>query len=80
MIIRYTKGQDKGDSIACFREDGSATWARANVGVRHDLIHYVVETTLGLQEAFYGLLAAGWDMHDFGAVDPATGRKIEIPS
>ena len=39
------------------------------MGVLHDLIHYVVETTLGYREAFFGLLAAGWDIQDFGAID-----------
>jgi hypothetical protein len=79
MVIRFTKGQGKEDTLACFRDDGSTTWERARVGVLHDLIHYVVETTLGYREAFYGLLAAGWDIQDFGEVDPHTGLKRVIP-
>jgi hypothetical protein len=79
MLIRFTKGQGKEDTLSCFRNDGSVTWERARVGVLHDLIHYVVETTLGYREAFYGLLAAGWDIQDFGETDPGTGQKRVIP-
>jgi hypothetical protein len=78
MVIRFTKGKDKEDTLSCFRDDGSTTWERARAGVLHDLIHYVVETTLGCREAFYGLLAAGWDIQEFGTIDPRTGRKPTI--
>ena len=37
---------------------------------RHDLTHYAVETVLGYRNAFYGLVAAGWDLTDFGAPWP----------
>lgn len=30
-----------------------------------DLTHYAVETTLGLHQGFYGLLATGWNIPDF---------------
>jgi hypothetical protein len=79
VVIRFTKGKDKQDTLSCLRDDGSTTWERARAGVLHDLIHYVVETTLGYREAFYGLLAAGWDIQEFGEIDPRTGRKPAIP-
>ena len=80
MIIRWTKGKDKHDTLACVREDGSRTWSALQDGfVLHDMIHYVVETTLGYKNGFYGLLAAGWDIQSFGRVDPKTGRKPAIP-
>jgi hypothetical protein len=79
MILRFTRGREKWDTIACFRENGTATWERANAGVPHDLIHFAVESTLGLRQAFYGLLASGWQIQDFGAIDPSTGRKRAIP-
>jgi hypothetical protein len=31
----------------------------------HDLAHYAVEQTLGLNQAFFGLLAEGFDISDF---------------
>jgi hypothetical protein len=30
----------------------------------HDLRHFVVETTLGLRDGFYSLIASGWDISD----------------
>jgi hypothetical protein len=32
----------------------------------HDLTHFAVETTLGFNKGFYGLLADGWDIADTG--------------
>src|SRR5262249_62175861 len=32
----------------------------------HDLVHYCVESTLGFRDAFFGLIAAGWNLEDFG--------------
>jgi hypothetical protein len=67
MIIRFTKGKKgKPDTLACVREDGSSTWEPSQVGIRHDLIHYAVETVLGYKDAFFGLVAGGRDISDFG--------------
>jgi hypothetical protein len=50
---------------------GSVTWQRQD-GARgrffpcHDLTHYAVETVLGYGCGFHGLVAAGWDLSDFG--------------
>jgi len=46
------------------------------VGVLHDLTHYAVETTLGLREAFFGMLSSGRDIDSFGTKD---GRKDFYP-
>jgi hypothetical protein len=32
----------------------------------HDLTHYAVETVLGHRQGFFGLVADGWDLTDFG--------------
>ena len=32
----------------------------------HDMTHYCVESVLGFDRGFYGLLAEGWDISDFG--------------
>ena len=67
MIIRFTKGKKgKPDTLACLRQDGTSTWEPSQVGVRHDLIHYAVETVLGYKDAFFGLVARGRDISDFG--------------
>lgn len=59
-----------GDSVLnCVRSDGSVAWQR-NDGSRgrffplHDLTHYAVETSLGAEDGFYGLIARGWDIRD----------------
>jgi hypothetical protein len=78
MIIRFTKGNGHPDTLTCIRDDGTRTWSAvgSGVGVRHDLTHYAVETTLGYTEAFYGLVASGRDIQSFGTRD---GRKDSYP-
>ena len=60
--------------MTCVREDGSATWFTASLAnadhfVSHDFLHYAVEAILGYTSAFYGLVAAGRDLNDFGSTD-----------
>jgi hypothetical protein len=67
MLIRFHKGRDV-DVLTCIRPDGSTTWNRLgprSLPIAHDLMHYAVETTLGLRNAFFGLVAAGWDITTF---------------
>lgn len=48
------------------RADGSTTWAKVqDYFPVHDMTHFVVETTLGIPNAFYGLVLDGWDIEDF---------------
>lgn len=75
MVIRIKKGADGRTSLSCTRSDGTSTWqrqegAQASFFPRHDLTHYAVETVLGLREGFYGLVAGGWDLSDFGTPWP----------
>jgi hypothetical protein len=59
------------------RDDGSTTWWPLPPHfAEHDLLHYAVETTLGLNHAFFGLLAGGRDIADFGTRD---GQKDFYP-
>jgi hypothetical protein len=75
LIIRIRKNPDGSAVLTCERADGSVTWQR-QTGVRgrffpiHDLTHYAVETVLGHRRGFYGLVAEGWDVSDFGAPWP----------
>ena len=71
LTIRIKKNTDGTAALTCTRADGSVTWQRQQGGQglffpRHDLTHFAVETVLGLQHAFYGLIAEGWDISDFG--------------
>ena len=75
IVIRIKKNADGGTSLSCTRADGTTTWQRQEGGQaaffpRHDLTHYAVETFLGHRQGFYGLVAAGWDLSDFGTPWP----------
>ncbi|HEX9310686.1 MAG TPA: hypothetical protein VF887_07725 [Gemmatimonadaceae bacterium] len=75
MIIRIKKSADGRTALSCTRADGTTTWQRQEGGQarffpRHDLTHYAVETTLGIDKGFYALVAAGWDLSDFGTPWP----------
>lgn len=71
LLIRFKKRRTGESTMTCFREDGTATGQRAGAFfLWHDLEHYAVETTLGLPSAFYGMLARGWDLEDFGTPWP----------
>ena len=80
IVVRIKKGTDGRTSLSCERADGTTTWQRQQGGQarffpRHDLTHYAVETVLGHGNGFYGLVAAGWDLSDFGTPWP----RGEIP-
>lgn len=69
MKIRILKKKDGGGVLRVIREDGSETWQKqterhAAFFALHDLTHLAVETELGYQRAFFGLLAEGWSMDD----------------
>ena len=78
MTIRFTKGRGKPDVLACVRDDGSTTWTRLHPGlVQHDLVHYALESTMDLREAFYGLVARGIDITAFER--PREERGFDLP-
>jgi hypothetical protein len=75
MRVKMTKRRDGGAVLSCTRDDGSVTFQRhqgrnASFFPIHDLTHFAVETTLGHQRGFYGLLADGWEIGDFGSPWP----------
>jgi hypothetical protein len=75
IVIRIKKDKDGRTALSCTRADGTTTWQRQDGGQarffpRHDLTHYAVETVLGHRQGFYGLVAAGWDLSDFGTPWP----------
>jgi hypothetical protein len=75
LTIRIKKKHDGTGSMSCVRADGSATWQRQREGLAaffalHDLTHYAVETVLRHRLGFFGLVASGWDLEDFGSPWP----------
>jgi hypothetical protein len=72
--ITITKRADGGAVLKCMRDDGTNTWQKvegkqAAFFPLHDLTHYAVESELGIRDAFYGLIAQGWD------IDDTTGKE-----
>lgn len=87
MQIRILKRGDGSGALTCTRHDGSQTWQRqvrhAPFFALHDLTHYAVEVTLGETAAFYGLVASGWEIDDFGppwprGPLPSTALHVEL--
>ncbi len=76
MIITLNKHADKSPTLTCIRDDSSVTWQ--NYGNQggffpvHDLTHYAVETIMGYRFAFWGMIADGRELEDFGSGDAAT--------
>jgi hypothetical protein len=75
LMIRIKKSADGRSALTCTRADGTSTWqsmknAQAAFFPRHDLTHYAVETVLRHRSGFYGLVASGWDLSDFGTPWP----------
>lgn len=75
LTLSIKKKSDGSAALSCTRADGSVTWQRqegqqGRFFPRHDLTHYAVETVLRLEHAFYGLVAAGWNLTDFGTPWP----------
>ncbi|MEL7268878.1 MAG: hypothetical protein AAGL34_04855 [Bacteroidota bacterium] len=66
MKIQIKKGDGKPSILTCIRKDGSTSWAKLYPGMEaHDLAHYVVETILEFENAFYGMVAKGIAIEDF---------------
>ena len=86
LRIQITKRADGVGLLRCVRADGSATWQKqtnrhAPFFALHDLTHFAVESTLGFQRGFFGLIAEGWEMDDTtgkGARGPLPEEAAEV--
>jgi hypothetical protein len=76
MRIRISKGRDGPNTLTCVRDDGTSTWAKVqDYFPVHDMTHFVVETTLGISNAFYSLVRDGWDISEFAV----KGNAARLP-
>jgi hypothetical protein len=81
LAVLLKKKADGSAALSCRRADGSVTWQRQE-GAQgrffplHDLTHLAVETELEYAQGFFGLVAAGWDITDFGRPWP----RGELPA
>jgi hypothetical protein len=71
LTVLLKKKADGSAALSCRRADGSVTWQRQD-GAQgrffplHDLTHFAVEAELEYTQGFFGLVAEGWDITDFG--------------
>jgi hypothetical protein len=69
LTFHLKKRADAKSQLILTREDGSHTLGTVGpadgYGPVHDLTHYAIEQTLGLDEGFLGLCASGWEINDF---------------
>jgi len=73
------KKSSAGVTLTCMRADGTVAVQRSRHGAFfavHDLLHYAVETTLGLRRAFLGLMAEGWEFENFTRHDDPKYRRL----
>ena len=85
LQIEILKQPDGSGVLRCTRPDGSSTWQKqtrhAAHFALHDLTHFAVETTLGYQHGFFGLIAEGWDVEDTtgkGSRGPLPAEALEV--
>jgi hypothetical protein len=59
------------------RADGSRTWNKLHPFFpEHDLTHCAAESVLGLSQAFFGLVASGWNIDDFAV--PGASKRLPV--
>jgi len=77
MVIQLKKGRDGPATLACVRVDGTRTWGKEHPFFPvHDITHCAVESVLGFEHAFFGLIATGWDIDDFEK--PGASRRMPV--
>jgi hypothetical protein len=85
LKIEIVKQPDGAGTLRCYRQDGSVTWQKqprhAAHFALHDLTHFAVETELGYQHGFFGLIAEGWEIIDttgIGARGALPAEALEV--
>ena len=85
MRITITKGT-RDDRLDICRSDGSevSTVFPHKGPIPHDVVHYAVESELGLDGAFWGLVAAGHHPEEIQELAKAAGhssaKRAEVPA
>jgi len=81
LTVRIKKKTDGDAALSCERADGSVTWQRQEGQLGrffplHDLTHFAVESVLGFDAAFFGLISTGWNISDFAA--PGAKHRLTV--
>lgn len=79
LMVRIKRKASGEAALTCQRADGSVTWQNQEGQAgrffpMHDLTHFAVESILGLDCAFFGSIANGWNISDFAA--PGANRRL----
>lgn len=78
MIIELKKGREGPPTLTCVRGDGTRTWGKLHPFLPvHDLTHRAVESVFGFKEAFFGMVASGWEIDDFAVKGAARRFPLE---
>ena len=80
MLVRFTKNAPsaRADTLTCTRPDGTSTrgdMPRQGI-LPHDAFHFVVESTLGWRDAFFGQIARGATLDQLTAA--LHGTKLPV--
>jgi hypothetical protein len=80
LRLQFQKDRDGTCGFAMVRSDGTHTRQhhKTSFFAFHDLAHYAVETTLGHRRGFYGLVAEGWNLEDFGSPWPRGKMPVDM--
>jgi hypothetical protein len=77
MEIKFTKKLSGDHVLSCKRNDGTETWRHvSNFFISHDICHYAAETIIPLNNAFFGMVAAGTDIENFDL--PKEQRNFQL--
>ena len=79
ILIRLKKVPG-GVVLSCVRPDGGAEVQRTGHGgffALHDLMHFAIESSLGLERSFFGLVRDGWSFDTFS--DKSDPRYHNLP-
>lgn len=69
MKLHYVKIHPDRYRLECLRKDGSATSAELEMRgfLKHDLMHFVVESRAQLSDSFYGPIARGMNLEELSS-------------
>jgi hypothetical protein len=82
LTIELSKRRDGSAILKCVRADGTEVWQKqdgkyAAFFPLHDLTHYAVESELGIDNAFFGLIARGWSIEETQGKSPRGALPVE---
>lgn len=83
MELRFVKARhrDRPHTLTCVRDDGTSVGQTSTeFFIAHDLTHFAVESTLALDEAFYGLLNRGWTFESFSEKQRESHKSRVLPT